>query len=215
MVGVNVTIVENSTLVKTPVRSIYSHSQGSSSKHFLDGGASSEISNALDVVGSGSFLAILVDCLVWVISCGCLSIVSDILESSKGKTSVATVVVVGRTSSTVDKLLLWEVDSISSTVILDLVAFVGSSGSESPAWSALSLISDISDDSFVSPIDLSIEASIHGFFNADNGLICGKLTKISGDELFLSEVWELVDSDFPVLLRVRVMSFHLDDILSI
>lgn len=85
------------------------------------------------------------------------SIMSDVLKSLRWETSTAPKVV--KVTSTVDQLLLRELLRFGVWVSDLIVRFKGSNSGESPAWSALSLILDVSDNSLVSPVNLSWERS--------------------------------------------------------
>lgn len=116
-------------------------------------------------------------------------------------------------SCAVYKLLLRIIYCIRKSFELNLVAFMSSRGSECPTRPTLSLVFNLSYNSFFSPVDCFIKTNIYWFFNYLN-ILGIHFTQICGYELLLSQVGKLIHANLPSLLRIWIMFFHVNDILS-
>lgn len=106
MIDSLVTVVENSTLVEMPVRSINSDSQWSSDNHLFDLFAARCFSNSKNSIRTAIDSAGLINSLVRICLGVGLAMIFDPLESTNSVSSIAAVVSIIVLSRAVNKLLL-------------------------------------------------------------------------------------------------------------
>ena len=117
-------------------------------------------------------------------------------------------IVIRSWSSTIDYLLFTEIDGYISFIKLNLITFMRSSCSKSPARTTSTLISNISYYIFSSPIDWFSKTCINWFFNNFNGLSTWKLSKICWDKFIMGEIRKLIKPHFPFLIWDWVVLVH-------
>ena len=177
-------------------------------KDFFNWWATWNLGNSKSFVFSSVDWTVLVDCLVWILVLSCLSVVFDISQCSGSISPITAMIIIRSWSSTVDYLLFTEIDGDVCLIKLNLVALMGSSCSKGPARPTSTLISNISDHIFSSPINRLSKTCVHWFFHNFNCLSTWKLSKICWDKFIMGEVWKLIKPHFPFLIWDRVVLVH-------
>jgi hypothetical protein len=116
---------------------------------------------------------------------------SDVLESLIHQTTVATLV--SEATRAVNELLFREADELA--ILNEVKTFEGTSGGESPAGTALTLILNISNSTLGGPIDGSRDISDVDWSNGIGSLVLSVVTEVEGGELFTGHSSELVKTE--------------------
>jgi len=196
-------VVEDSWSVGGPDWGIDGNWNGSSGKGVDEVGASRNISVVLHLDGSSLLLAGLVSGDVGVILSLNNTVVLDVVEGRVHPSSVAAHVSVW--AGAVNQLLFGETDGDFSLVPDEDGAFEGGGGREGPAWSALSLILNISDFAVIGPVDVSVDGGDFGGVDLFVGSLGDLEGEVGGFEFSLGEVGELVDSHGVGVLGIGVV----------
>lgn len=194
-------VVEHTGLVGWPVGGINGNWDGSAGKGGGQIVAVLDVSEAWDLEGTRRLGAGLLDGLVGVLILMDNSVVLDELEGIIHKTSIAGLVSVW--AGAINELLLRE--ALKSSVGELAETLKGSSGGESPAWSAWSLVLDWGDGTLGGPINitnLSIIKALNvvaGLSNDGSEVLLGEFFSGHGGELVKSH---LIGSELVGVVRV-------------
>lgn len=198
------TVIENTWAVVWPVSSINSDTQWSWGNSTFQSSASSHWWNRCDLEITSLFLTGLSFGLVWILRFSWQSMVFDVFESTWWPSTIASVVSV--TGRAIDQLLLGKWDSL----LFKQSPWLGyACGTESPAWSALTLILDSGNGTLCGPVNFNVWSFVVFFLHLGLRMSRGNVWKESSSELLISENRKLIDSHFVSLSWISIMSSNL------
>lgn len=190
-----------------PVGCIYSYSHWSLLNHNLYLWAASDLCNSIYFVVTRRILTILVDCHIGIFRRNSLSIIFNILKTPRSQASIAPFIFIRICCRAINKLLFTQTNRKWLAFVLNLIGLMSSSGCKSPAWSTLSLIFNCSNNIPLSPINAIWEASID-FLRYSQRFKWSSFSQISIDKFLFCKISKLVNTHFPSVWGVGIMSFN-------